>query len=153
MSDDMRIAPHFLLSEFTTSTTAAQLGIDNHPIPEILENIMVLANTLEKVRKVLGHPIVITSGYRCPPLNKAVGGVDTSMHMQGCAADFICPGYGSPLQICKTLEPHMQEFGIDQLIHEFGSWVHLGIVNLHNHTDPRHMALTIDARGTRIGFA
>jgi hypothetical protein len=52
------------------------------------------------------------------------------------------------LQICKTLKPHMGGLGIDQLIHEYGSWVHVG----RSAGAPRQMALTIDNAGTRNGF-
>ena len=68
--------------------------------------------------------------------------------MSGLAVDFICPGFGSPRAICKALEPHMRELGVDQLIHEFNTWVHLGL----SASAPRHMAMTIDNRGTRNGF-
>jgi hypothetical protein len=67
--------------------------------------------------------------------------------MSGLAVDFSCPGFGTPRAICKALEPHMKELGIDQLIHEYDTWVHLGLRD-----PPRHMALTIDTKGTRTGF-
>jgi hypothetical protein len=53
------------------------------------------------------------------------------------------------MQICKKLKPHMKELGVDQLIHEFDAWVHLGL----SAGEPRHMALTIDTQGTSMGFA
>jgi zinc D-Ala-D-Ala carboxypeptidase len=65
------------------------------------------------------------------------------------AVDFTCPGFGDPISICHALTPHMAELSIDQLIHEFGSWVHLGL----SAGPPRMMALTIDQGGTRTGFA
>jgi hypothetical protein len=105
---------------------------------------------MEKVRTILGDkPILISSGYRSPQVNAAVGGSVNSQHMSGMAVDFSCPGFGTPLAICKELEPHMKELGIDQLIHEYDTWVHLGL----SLAPPRHMALTIDKRGTRSGFA
>ena len=69
--------------------------------------------------------------------------------MSGLAVDFSCPGFGTPKAICKKLEPHMRALGVDQLIHEYDSWVHLGL----SASEPRHMALTIDNKGTRHGFA
>ena len=79
-----------------------------------------------------------------------MGGSKNSAHTHGLAADFTSPGFGSPLSICKALEPHIDELEIDQLIHEFATWVHLGL----RATDmrPRHQTLTIDKDGARSGF-
>lgn len=144
-----QLTKHFALSEFTVSETAARRGWDNTPKGKELQNLHRLAEVMERVRAVLDEkPILITSGYRSSVLNMAVGGSQGSRHTHGLACDFTCPGYGSPLKICKTLEPIMGELGIDQLIHEFNTWVHLGLRD----GPPRHQALTIDAKGTRSGF-
>lgn len=148
---DTRMSEHFMLSEFTQSTTASNMQIANVPDGSAIENLARLCDVLEKVRSLLQHPISITSGYRSQILNEAVGGVNSSMHIQGCAADFICPAFGTPEVICKMLRQHMADFGIDQLIWEYNSWVHLGI-SLSN-ASPRNMALTIDSSGTKTGFA
>lgn len=146
------LTPHFTLAEFTDSQTAARKGLANVPpvgSPE-RHNLQRTAEVMEEVRTILGDkPILISSGYRSPAVNKAVGGSKSSAHMSGLAVDFSCPGFGAPLAICKALEPHMRKLGIDQLIHEFGTWVHLGL----SAGAPRHMALTIDSKGTRTGFA
>lgn len=121
----MMLTIHFALAELTHSQTADRRGIDNTPTDEIVENLMSLAQTLERVRVLLGsRPIVISSGYRSPDLNRAVGGARNSAHLYGLAADFICPGYGTPLQICKAIAASGIDF--DQLIQE-GTWVHLGL--------------------------
>src|SRR5690606_6364327 len=99
----MQLTKHFALAEFTRSDTARRLGIDNSPTPEHLENLRKLAQTLEQLRAVLGHPIHITSGYRSPALNKAVGGSATSSHSEGLAADFHCPGFGSDKEVCEAI--------------------------------------------------
>lgn len=146
------LTPHFTLEEFTDSQTAARKGLHNIPSTDSLEyrNLHRIAETMEKVRTILGDkPILISSGYRSPQVNRLVGGSKSSKHINGLAADFSCPGFGTPLQICKRLEPHMKELEIDQLIHEYDTWVHLGLSN----SGPRHMALTIDKKGTRSGFA
>jgi zinc D-Ala-D-Ala carboxypeptidase len=147
-----QLIEHFTLEEFTDSQTAARKGIPNVPPTNSQEykNLMRTAETMEKVRTILGDkPILISSGYRSPQVNSAVGGSKSSAHMSGLAVDFSCPGFGTPLQICKKLHPHMKELGIDQLIHEYDTWVHLGLTG----GAPRHMALTIDNKGTRSGFA
>jgi zinc D-Ala-D-Ala carboxypeptidase len=145
-----KLTEHFTLEEFIVSETAARQGINNTPQGEHRDNVERTAQVMEQVRSILGHkPILISSGYRSPQVNAAVGGSSSSAHMSGLAIDFTCPGFGSPVEICHALTPHMAALGIDQLIHEFGAWVHLGLSN----GPPRMMALTIDNSGTRHGFA
>lgn len=150
MGSAVRLTEHFDLSEFTVSQTASRYGLDNTPNDEIIQNLHNLAETLEDVRKVLGKPIIISSGYRSIAVNRLVGGAANSFHTKGLAADFTCPGFGNVDSVCRALYPKMQEFGIDQLIKEFNSWTHLGIAA--SNTNARHMALTIDTNGTSIGF-
>lgn len=142
------LTPHFTLDEMIASQTAARMGIDNNPSPAVLDELTKTCKMLEAIRAVLGHPMIITSGYRSPELNAAVGGVATSQHEIGQAADFICPGFGTPEEICLMLAPRMPKLGIDQLIWEYKSWVHVSQCE-----NPRRMALTIDNDGTRNGFA
>jgi hypothetical protein len=146
-----QLTAHFTLDEFLVSTTAAQLGIPNTPTPEALKNLERLATVMEKVRGLTGHPIQITSGYRNAAVNQAVGGVANSAHLTGLACDWICPAFGTPERLCKLVEPCMGTWQIDQLIWEYGSWVHLGLAP--DGSDARQMALTIDSSGTRSGFA
>jgi zinc D-Ala-D-Ala carboxypeptidase len=149
-----QLTEHFSLAEMTDSQTAARKGINNVPPANSQErkNLQRTAEVMELVRTLLGDkPILISSGYRSPQVNAAVGGSKSSAHMSGLAVDFSCPGAGSPKHICKTLEPHMKNLGIDQLIHEYDTWVHLGLRAAD--MTPRHQALTIDNKGTRSGFA
>lgn len=148
----MKISEHFDLDEFTHSDTAVAQDIDNSAPPAIEANLRRLAATLEKVRAILGHPLTITSGYRSPALNAAVGGVGDSAHLHGLAADIVCPAFGSPIEVCRELERHAAELDFDQLIHEhFGTsdWTHFGLRD----GDSRRMAFTMDGAGTRTGFA
>ncbi|KVM65603.1 peptidase M15 [Burkholderia gladioli] len=134
----MKLTDHFTLSELTQSETAARRSIDNTPSSETLVNLTRTAQLLEKVRAELGDkPVLISSGYRCHALNRAVGGATNSAHGQGLAADFICPGFGSPFDICKRLAAARIEF--DQLIQE-GTWVHIGLAAAGK--KPRHQVLT-----------
>jgi len=87
-----QLSPHFYLEELTASSKAKALKIDNTPSPEILENLKALALALEMIRSVCGEPLKISSGYRCPALNKAVGGAVSSQHVKGYAADFSADG-------------------------------------------------------------
>lgn len=133
---------HFSLEELTRTNT----GLNNAPDSEITTNLQKLADNMEEVRVVLGDKaIIIKSAYRSPAVNAAVGGSEKSSHMVGLAADFVCPAFGTPKQVCEAIAESCLEF--DQLIYEFGSWVHLGIG-----AKMRREILTIDRRGARDGI-
>ena len=120
------LSAHFTLDEFTFSQTAARLGLDNTPDSRALKNLRRMAAMLEQVRTTLGdRPIHISSGYRSPALNHAVGGSVHSAHMHGLAVDFTCPLYGSVLATARAVARSALRF--DQVILEYGRWVHLGI--------------------------
>ena len=79
---------HFKIEEFTYSITAQHLGIDNTPSKEAMKNLeRLVSRVLDPLREAWGSPIIVTSGYRCPVLNARVGGVKTSYHLRGMAAD------------------------------------------------------------------
>lgn len=89
----MKLSANFVLSEFVKSQQAERLGIDNTPPQVVINNLkQLVANVLQPVRTHYGKTMVISSGYRSPALNKAVGGSKTSDHMTGCAADIEIPG-------------------------------------------------------------
>ena len=137
------LSPHFTLDELTVSQTAARLGLDNDPPPEVLAALKRTALGLEAVRVRLGGaPILVSSGYRSPAVNAAVGGSPSSQHMRGEAVDFTSPRFGTPRQIVDALAD--SDVPYDQLILEFGRWVHISFSAL-----PRRHALVIDRSGTR----
>lgn len=112
---------HFNLSEFFRSSTAAENGIKNEPsIDEratIVRNINLLVdNVLDPVRDMVDAPIIITSGYRCPQVNRLVGGVDNSQHMSGCAADFHVKGFTSSMML-EVFFYILNRLEYDQLIY------------------------------------
>lgn len=141
----MNLSPHFTLEELTVSQAAARAGLDNTPPPEMVDALRRTAQLLEQVRALLGKPILVSSGYRAPQVNRAVGGAANSAHMLGCAADFSCPAFGSPLEVAREIA--QSDIVFDQLIHEFRAWVHIAWS-----PQPRRMVLTIDAAGTRPGL-
>ena len=146
----MKLTEHFSLEEFTQSQTAARAGLGNEPNTiELRDNILRVAHLLERIRTLLGAPIIITSGYRAPRVNQLVGGAVNSAHMQGLAADFVAPQSGTPYNVCRAIALNVRELDIDQLIYEFTSWVHVGL----NAGPARHQVLTIDGRGTRGGIS
>ncbi|VWD22512.1 D-Ala-D-Ala carboxypeptidase family metallohydrolase [Burkholderia contaminans] len=121
----MNLTNHFTLEELTDSGKARELKIDNTPPPSIVANLRYTAHVLELVRAWLGNnPMSVTSGYRNPAVNRAVGGASNSDHLQGVAADFRCPGYGPPLAVCRRLAA--SDLPFNQLIYE-GTWTHIGI--------------------------
>ena len=79
---------YFTHSELTHSDTAVSLGIDNTATPSAMKNLeRLVSRVLDPLREAWGSPIIVTSGYRCPALNARVGGVKTSYHLRGMAAD------------------------------------------------------------------
>ncbi len=121
----MRLSDHFSLAELTVSATAARRGISNVPPPLVIDTLILTADRMEKVRALLDDkPIIVLSGYRSPAVNAAVDGSKSSAHMTGHAVDFICPRFGTPAQVAAHLAKHLT--GFDQLIEEFGEWVHVG---------------------------
>ena len=87
------VTQHFTIEELYASATAKKLGIDNKPGVQHMINLVYLAAyVLEPLRVAMKEPIKIGSGYRCEKLNKAVGGVYTSQHSKGQAADLCIDG-------------------------------------------------------------
>lgn len=140
----MNLTPHFTLQEFLASQVATRRGIDNTPSASVLNNLERLANLLEHVRALVGKPIIISSGYRSPKLNAAVGGAPNSAHLSGLAADINAIGL-TPLQLATSIRDSKVPF--DQLIHE-GTWVHIGLTD----GAPRREVLTAHFGGPRTTY-
>jgi hypothetical protein len=118
-----KLSDHFTLEEMTISQTAVRKGIDNTPSPEETKNLKALCvSVLDPLRAMTENPIVVSSGYRSPKLNKAVGGAKSSQHVRGEAADITCPAIGQ-----KKLFDLIRksELPFDQVIDEFERWVHV----------------------------
>jgi hypothetical protein len=124
----MRLSENFTLAEYTKSQTASRKGIDNTPGDEHLESARALfENVAQKVRDHFG-PTIITSGYRSPALNEAIGGSATSQHSKGEAADLEVPGVATA-EVAQWISDNLD---YDQLILEFytpgetnSGWVHV----------------------------
>lgn len=118
---------YFTMNELTHSATAIRKGIDNTPDNTAKANLTALvANILDPLREAYGKPIVVSSGYRCAKLNRAVGGVARSQHITGQAADIQ--------SVSKSKAEHKKLFELaqrlrlpyDQLIDEYDyKWVHI----------------------------
>lgn len=129
----MQLTEHFTLSEFVRSETAENKHIDNTPSQEVMDNLRALCrNVLEPARMAFGEPIYITSGYRCPALNKAVGGKITSQHLRGEAADLQVKGVRNLKRLYNAILDH----GVfDQLLYESNGttkWIHVSYTSYGN---------------------
>jgi len=119
------LSKNFALEEFTRSTTANKKGISNQPGPAEIANLAALVqNVLQPLRDAVGFPINITSGYRSPMLNQAIGGATNSQHTKGQAADLVSQDNAKLFNTIMTTLP------FDQLIWEAGNdsqpeWVHV----------------------------
>ena len=119
---------YFTIKELSASTEAKRMGIDNTPTPEARANLTALVEAvLDPLRARYGHPINVSSGYRCPRLNKAVGGAATSQHVRGEAADIYVTNAKEKAMLFSMIY-YMLPF--DQLIWEKGddetpAWIHV----------------------------
>ena len=129
------LSEHFRLTEFTTSLIAVTRRIDNTPPLSAVSNLQQLClHVLEPLRAHLGHAVRINSGYRSPKLNAAVGGVKTSDHTRGCAADIFVPDAKTGREWFAWM---MDNLEFDQLIWETAPggkacWIHVGYRAGHN---------------------
>ena len=148
----MNLSTHFTLAEMTASATGQRLGINNTPPPEHLAKLTLTAEMLERVRGALAAPVIVTSGYRSMRLNVAVGGVTSSDHARGQAADIVAPGFGTPYEVAKKLAPMVSVLGIGQLILEGikgKQWVH---VSTRMSDKPANRVITITDAGAQLGI-
>ncbi len=124
----MKLSKNFVLSELTKSNTAKRLGIKNEPTKEHMGNLQVLIRDLiQPIRDGIG-PIRISSGYRNPELNRAIGGSRKSQHCKGEALDLQFWEMGEMNN--KVIYDWVLESGIefDQMINEFDfAWIHISL--------------------------
>lgn len=119
---------YFSISEMTRSDTARRLGIDNTPSDSIKKNLtLFIEKVLDPIREDWGSSIIVSSGYRCPELNKAVGGVKTSGHMYGFCADLQVKGDLRKFSnfVIEWMKEHQMKW--DQIIWEKSgnvTWLH-----------------------------
>jgi zinc D-Ala-D-Ala carboxypeptidase len=145
----MNLTKHFTLSELCNSETAARKGLDNHPTDETISQLKYTCAGLERIRQITNAAIVVTSGYRSPSVNQAIGGKVTSQHCKGEAADITCPAFGHPVNLMDAIVASKIDY--DQLILEYcdsvrgTGWVHISFTH-----HPRKQALIIDKSGTRV---
>lgn len=133
----MNLSKNFTLDELTLSQEAIRSGLPNKPTHTHLASLKALCeHILQPLRDRVKRPIVISSGFRSPTVNRRVGGAKSSQHTKGQAADFIIPGM-SVTEVVLLI----RRMGLpyDQLIDEFGNWVHVSY-------SPRHRRQTLTVR-------
>lgn len=134
---------NFTIGELSESATAQRLGINNNPNPIVRVHLTETITLLENIRTEWGkfcerhrieNPAIrVTSGYRSPELNKAVGGVKTSAHVDGYAAD-LQPANGKQAEFERFMANDFSKMGYsyDQIIVERSKtsrWVHVAYKN------------------------
>lgn len=129
----MKISENFTLEELYRSCTADSIGIDNKPTDKVKNNLIILTKEiLQPIRNEYGKPVIVSSGYRCEKLNKAVGGSSTSAHVRGEAADLTTSNM-KEFQRCVLEWAKTNKF--DQIIIEYpnkgfvATWIHIGSYN------------------------
>lgn len=139
----MNLSPHFTFDELVTTQHREFVQQNRDWGMAKLPMLRRLAvEFLEPVRELLGVALIVSSGVRCPPLNRAVGGTGPSAHIDGRAADFIAPAFGVPYDVARAIRDSNIPF--DQLIYEH-TWVH-GSIALQP-AQNRRQVLTLMAGG------
>ena len=123
MQENFQISILFWWNEVIKSQTASRNGINNTPGLKEFTNIVRHATLMDEVRTLFKHPIIPSSWYRCPEINKMVGGSSASKHMDGRATDFDCDQWGTPLRMFNLLVESNIQF--DRLILEYDDWLHM----------------------------
>jgi len=149
----MQLSKNFSLNEFTKSQTAERMGIDNTCPEDIVPKLSFMATQiLEPLREKIDKPILITSGFRCPELSKAIGSSENSQHCKGEAVDIEAIGM-STLNLAEMIINH---FEFDQVILECyrkgdmnSGWVHCSLISGDNR---REVLTYTKAKGYEIGL-
>ena len=120
---------YFKESEFLYSSTASKYKIDNTPNDEEKKHIEELIAFLDKLREAWGSALIVSSGFRCEELNQKVGGVKTSSHKTGYAADLI-PANNKKKEFFEFFKEYVKDKSFDELLLEKSGksiWVHFSL--------------------------
>ena len=131
----MKLSKNLTLAECLRSQTAKRLGIKNEPHEEwVIEHLQKVAEYIfQPCREHFGVPIYVSSGYRSPDLNRAIGGSKRSQHMEGRALDLDADVYGGVTN-AEIFNYIKENLDFDQMVWEFGEddnpdWVHVSYVS------------------------
>ncbi len=118
----IKLSDNFFLNEFIISQVAERHGYRNEPNEKQIESLKLLCvNVLQPLREIINVPIFINSGFRSFDVNAAVGGRFNSQHLEGKAADFVVPS----MNLVDVFNIVLHRISFDQLIYEFGKWIHV----------------------------
>lgn len=123
LTPDYQVTKNFTYGELLESETAREEGIENAPNDQQLRRLFKITKTvMQPIRDHLDAPVRVTSGFRTQELNEAIGGARESQHVKGEAIDFVADGY----TVNEVFEEVVTgDFYFDQIIWEFGNWVHI----------------------------
>lgn len=116
---------YFTLYELCKSDTAKKQNIDNFPTWEVVDNLKrIVEEILDPLREWYGRPINVNSAYRSQKLNKAVGGVNNSFHLNGCGIDIDTNSTEENKKLFEYIKNNLPftELGWEGN----GSWIHVG---------------------------
>lgn len=142
------ISPHFSFAELVATQHRDFLDEQGEAPAQVRANLRRLCLDLLEPARALVGPLRVTSGYRCPGLNRAVGGSRSSAHIDGLAADVV------PLELdLRDAYQRLAQSGLafDQLIFEFGRWIHIG--GPRHGAEPRLQRLAIYEAGTYLAWS
>jgi len=150
----MKLSKNLSLDEVIKSNTAIRRGIDNTPSEEHLENLKYLAEKVfQPIREHFGVPIYISSGYRSPELNEAIGGSSKSFHCHGMALDLDQDGRNKGVSNADVFYFIKNNLPFTELIWEFGdennpNWVHVALAKGRENEKNTKIAQSIDNKTT-----
>ena len=143
MLSNMYITKNFTKEEMVASATAKRLKIDNTPDKDSEAKLYILClEVLQPLRDALGKPIKVSSGYRCLALNKAVGGVPSSQHLKGEAADLNNGSISENKKLFNLAQKMIKEgkITVGQLIDEKGyQWIHISLPDKKHNNQILHL--------------
>ena len=140
MNLEERLSEHFTLGELVQSATAVKLKMENIPSKDDVERLRQLCqHVLEPLRKRFGV-LRVTSGYRCPALNQAVGGVKNSQHQRGEAADLHCSTVEQALKMAYYVRDHLDfdQLLVERVMLNGCCWIHVSYVTAKEGRKNRH---------------
>ena len=141
------LSEHLSWREFLVTQHREFLEQQENPPQEIIERALRFAQEIFEPARELVGPLYISSGYRCPELNLAIGGAKSSAHMKGCAVDcypIFMSLKAAYVKIANSKVPY------DQLIYEYGRWIHLA--GSRTDAPPRHERFMIFEPGNYLFF-
>ena len=127
------MSKYFSLKELITSTEAYKRKIDNTPGEEEKAHLEELMEFMDGIRSAWGSAIIVTSGYRCPELNEAIGGAKKSAHQTGYAVDCV-PANNKKKEFFEFCKEYLKDRDFDELIFERNSkgaiWCHIALKSI-----------------------